>query len=83
MRAQKNLYGEAIALNNVARTYEYMANITKACETLETVSVKSAKYIAIRTKVRKCIGHEKTMQLTNFRACKDRHCEREKINTVL
>lgn len=39
MRSQNNLYGEAIALDNVARNYEYMANITKACEALEMVSV--------------------------------------------
>lgn len=38
MRSQNNLQGEAMALDSVARTYEYMANITKACETLETVS---------------------------------------------
>lgn len=38
MKSQNNLYGEAMALDGVARTYEYMANITKACETLETVS---------------------------------------------
>jgi hypothetical protein len=38
MQSQSNLYGEAMALDGIARTYEYMANITKACETLDTVS---------------------------------------------
>lgn len=38
MREQNNIYGEAMALDGVARTYEYMANMSKACETLETVS---------------------------------------------
>ena len=40
MQSQNNLYGEAMALDSVARTYEYMANITKACETLDMVSCK-------------------------------------------
>ncbi len=38
LRSQNNLYGEAMALDNIARTYEYMANMSKACETLEAVS---------------------------------------------
>lgn len=39
MKAENNLYGEAMALDNVARTYEYMANMSKACEALEAVSL--------------------------------------------
>ena len=38
MRSHNDLYGEALGLDNMARTYEYMANVSKACETLETVS---------------------------------------------
>ena len=33
-----NLRGQALALSNISKTYECMANITKACETLESVS---------------------------------------------
>ena len=41
MKADNNVYGEALALNNLARTYEYMANLAKASETLEAVSPES------------------------------------------
>ena len=38
MKAENDLYGQALALSNIAKTYEYMANLSKACETLEMVS---------------------------------------------
>ena len=37
MKSSQDAQGEAIALENIARTYEYMANLTKACESLEKV----------------------------------------------
>lgn len=37
MKSLEDVYGQAIALENIAKTYEYMANLTKACETLEQV----------------------------------------------
>ena len=36
-----SLHGQALALSNIAKTYEYMANVSRACETLETVSLRS------------------------------------------
>ena len=39
MKSLNNPYGQAMALANMAQTYEYMANLSKACECLETVSV--------------------------------------------
>ena len=33
-----NLRGQSLALSNISKTYECMANITKACEALESVS---------------------------------------------
>ena len=47
MKSQNNLYGEAMALDGIARTYEYMANITKACETLEMVSTPLCCWVRI------------------------------------
>lgn len=44
MQAEGNLYGEAMALDSVARTYEYMANMSKACDSLEAVSQKACRY---------------------------------------
>lgn len=38
MKLCDDTYGQALALENIAKTYEYMANLTKACETLEQVS---------------------------------------------
>jgi len=38
MKSQENLYGEAMALDNLARTYEYMANVSQAYQSLEAVS---------------------------------------------
>ena len=38
MKSVDSLYGQALALANIAKTYEYMANLSKACETLELVS---------------------------------------------
>ncbi len=38
MKRENNLYGQALALNNLARTYEYLANLAKAGEALEAVS---------------------------------------------
>ena len=37
MKSLEDVYGQALALENIAKTYEYMANLTKACETLEQV----------------------------------------------
>ena len=37
MKSLEDVYGQVIALENIAKTYEYMANLTKACETLEQV----------------------------------------------
>ena len=42
MKSCEDIQGQAIALENVARTYEYMANLTKACESLEKVHEKYA-----------------------------------------
>ena len=42
MKSCEDIQGQAIALENVARTYEYMANLTKACESLEKVREKYA-----------------------------------------
>ena len=39
MKSYEDTYGQAIALENIAKTYEYMANLTKACETLEQVPI--------------------------------------------
>ena len=39
MKSEENFHGQAMALDNMAKTYEYMANLTKASETLETVSL--------------------------------------------
>ena len=39
MKKVNNLYGQALALNNLARTYEHSANLAKAAETLEAVSL--------------------------------------------
>ena len=41
MKSVDSLYGQALALANIAKTYEYMANLSKACETLELVSTMS------------------------------------------
>ena len=38
MKAQNNLYGEAMALDNMARMYENISNNQKAYETLQAVS---------------------------------------------
>ena len=38
MQQAGNLQGEALALESMARTLEYMGSISQACETLETVS---------------------------------------------
>ena len=38
MKAINSLVGQAVALNNMARTYEYMSNLSKAAESLEAVS---------------------------------------------
>ncbi len=38
MKGENNLYGQALALNNLARTYEHLANLAKAAEALEAVS---------------------------------------------
>lgn len=38
MKTESNLYGQALALDNLARTYEHLANLAKAAETLEAVS---------------------------------------------
>ncbi len=38
MKKENNLYGQALALKNLARTYEHVANLAKAAETLESVS---------------------------------------------
>ncbi len=40
MKGENNLYGQALALNNLARTYEHLANLAKAAEALEAVSQK-------------------------------------------
>ena len=40
MKAVSSLAGQAVALNNIARTYEYMNNLGKAAESLEAVSDK-------------------------------------------
>ena len=37
MKSLEDVHGQAVALENIAKTYEYMANLTKACETLEQV----------------------------------------------
>ncbi len=39
MQAAHDMYGQALALSNIAKTYEYMANLSKACETLESVRI--------------------------------------------
>lgn len=41
MKSYEDIYGQAIALENIAKTYEYMANLTKASETLEQVRMCS------------------------------------------
>ena len=41
MKSVDSLYGQALALANIAKTYEYMTNLSKACETLELVSTMS------------------------------------------
>ena len=38
MKSCDDTYGQALALENIAKTYEYMANLTKACESLGQVS---------------------------------------------
>ena len=40
MQSVDNPYGQAMALVHIAKTYEYMANLNKACETLESVSAQ-------------------------------------------
>lgn len=39
MQLAGNLHGEALALDGMARTLEYMGSISQACETLENVSL--------------------------------------------
>lgn len=38
MKAIDSLLGQTVALNNMAKTYEYMSNFSKATESLEAVS---------------------------------------------
>lgn len=38
MQQAGNLHGEALALERMAQTLEYMGSIGQACESLETVS---------------------------------------------
>jgi len=37
MTAEKNMPGQALALDNLAQTYECLANLSNAAETLEAV----------------------------------------------
>ena len=44
MKDVDSLHGQALALSNIAKTYEYMADISRACETLETVSPEQEQH---------------------------------------
>ena len=48
MKSLEDVYGQAIALENIAKTYEYMANLTKACESLEQVRTVDCKYFVLK-----------------------------------
>lgn len=53
MKAENNLEGQALILDNLARTYEYLANLAKAAETLEAL-------ISVQRKLKKTSGAAET-----------------------
>ena len=75
MKSQENAYGEAMALDNLARTYEYMANVTKAYESLESVSdpffdiAVIWRIIFMLNKFRKCCELRKLIERHTANKC--------------